>query len=243
MINSKLVSGARCVTVWATVTAAVVVVLLGTAPDLVEAWRHLGSSGLGGTTFDRVLVWLCAAAAVLCAIWVWVLTTVVVLEAARGLPALEGPRWVPLRVRRLLLTACGVAALGVAAPATATPGTTPAAPPATPAVTTATSVAPVPAATRDPGITLDGLPLPDRAVGGAGKRTGTRREAPERAVLVEPGDSLWSIASARVGPDPDAATVTTYWHALHRLNADVIGDDPDLIHPGQQLRMPPAPDR
>lgn len=28
------------------------------------------------------------------------------------------------------------------------------------------------------------------------------------------------------------------WHVIWQANRDVVGDDPDLIHPGQALRLP-----
>ena len=55
------------------------------------------------------------------------------------------------------------------------------------------------------------------------------------------GDSLWRIAagvlSAVGGPDsgPDVAA---YWPRIYEANRDVIGSDPDLIHPGQVLTLP-----
>ncbi|MEQ6901258.1 hypothetical protein [Nocardioides sp. YIM 152588] len=72
---------------------------------------------------------------------------------------------------------------------------------------------------------LTGLPLPDRAVGDA-------------LLLVSEGDCLWSIARAVLGPDRDDADVARYVLRLYRLNRDVVGADPDLIHPGQELRLP-----
>lgn len=61
------------------------------------------------------------------------------------------------------------------------------------------------------------------------------------AVLVQPGDSLWGLAGrdlARRGrPTTDAAVAQT-WPAWWHANRDVIGDDPDLIHPGTPLHPP-----
>lgn len=57
-------------------------------------------------------------------------------------------------------------------------------------------------------------------------------------VVVRPGDSLWRIAAASLGPDArdvDIATATARWH---RANQEVIGDDPDLLLPGQRLVAP-----
>ena len=42
---------------------------------------------------------------------------------------------------------------------------------------------------------------------------------------------------ARAHPAP-SGDVETRWRAIWRHNLDVVGDDPDLIHPGQALRLP-----
>jgi nucleoid-associated protein YgaU len=60
-------------------------------------------------------------------------------------------------------------------------------------------------------------------------------------VTVRPGDSLWDLALDQLGPDAGAADVDLHWHRLYRLNRPLVGPDPDLIHPGQQLRLPPPP--
>ena len=47
---------------------------------------------------------------------------------------------------------------------------------------------------------------------------------------VQKGDSLWKIASAHYGNG-------NKWQALFEANREVI-KDPDLIYPGQQIRVP-----
>ena len=54
--------------------------------------------------------------------------------------------------------------------------------------------------------------------------------APNRTVTVKSGDSLSKIAKRELG-DPNK------WHAIFEANRDTI-KDPDLIHPGQVLKMP-----
>lgn len=59
--------------------------------------------------------------------------------------------------------------------------------------------------------------------------------------LVEPGDSLWRIAQSILtadGANAGSAEIGAYWRAIYASNRDVIGDDPDLIHPGQELELP-----
>lgn len=90
-------------------------------------------------------------------------------------------------------------------------------------------------ATADPG--LGGLPLPDRADGAASAHV----VAGAADVRVRPGDSLWALAADRLGPDASATEVDHAWRRLYRLNRSVVGPDPDLIHPGQQLRLPSPP--
>jgi len=63
-------------------------------------------------------------------------------------------------------------------------------------------------------------------------------------VVVEPGDSLWSIAEEVLadGADgrPDDATVERYWRRLIAANVQALVDpgNPDLIYPGQALLLP-----
>jgi nucleoid-associated protein YgaU len=64
---------------------------------------------------------------------------------------------------------------------------------------------------------------------------------PARVHVVRPGDSLWDIAATDLGGRPDADRVAAHWHRIYRLNQAHIGPDPDLIHPGQRLRMPAQP--
>ncbi|THJ05354.1 LysM peptidoglycan-binding domain-containing protein [Nocardioides sp.] len=120
------------------------------------------------------------------------------------------------RVRSTLVAACGVAALA---------GTT----------TTAAAVGQDGLGSPQlPAHALDGLPLPDRVTDGP-RRTADQADA---VVRVRPGDSLWAIAARRLGPAADVADVATYWRRIHDLNAAVIGPDPDLVQPGQHLRLP-----
>lgn len=59
---------------------------------------------------------------------------------------------------------------------------------------------------------------------------------------VRRGDSLWCIAATtlarRSGERPTSGEIDRFWPAIHRANRGVIGDDPDLILPGQRLTIP-----
>ncbi|MFM6847559.1 MAG: LysM peptidoglycan-binding domain-containing protein, partial [Terrabacter sp.] len=57
-------------------------------------------------------------------------------------------------------------------------------------------------------------------------------------VTVRRGDTLWSVAARHLGPDATDAHVAREWPRWYAANRDLIGDDPDLLVPGQQLRPP-----
>ena len=64
---------------------------------------------------------------------------------------------------------------------------------------------------------------------------------PTERYIVEPGDSLWRIARSVLtadGSTAGSAEVGVYWRAIYAANRHVIGDDPNLIHPGQELELP-----
>ncbi|MFC3687800.1 hypothetical protein [Aquipuribacter hungaricus] len=64
--------------------------------------------------------------------------------------------------------------------------------------------------------------------------------APGVEVVVLAGDSLWSIAARHLGPGADDTEVAAAWPRWWEANRAVVGDDPHLLLPGQQL-VPPAP--
>ncbi|CAN7287558.1 LysM peptidoglycan-binding domain-containing protein [Terrabacter sp. LjRoot27] len=57
-------------------------------------------------------------------------------------------------------------------------------------------------------------------------------------VTVRRGDSLWTIAARHLGPGTSDAQICREWPRWYAANRDVVGDDPDLLVPGQQLRPP-----
>ena len=202
----------RSIAVWLTVTAALAADV-ATAPAV---WRLAKPTGGAGTAqFAELLVAACATALLLALAWLWVVTTVTVAELLIGRPRAGGGT-----TRRLVLLACGAAVLA---------GTT----------------APALAAGDDSSI-LAGLSLPDRSVATSqvdhrpapaerDPRPASTRPAPQpRVHVVRPGESLWSIAEATSG----SGGLDQRWRAIWAANHDVIGDDPDLILPGQRLRLP-----
>jgi hypothetical protein len=161
-----------------------------------------------GHPFAEQLVWLCAVAGLAGTAWLWLLTTAAAAEALTGVRAVAGA---PVALRRLLLAACGVALAG-AGPAVAGP-----------AVAEAGPREPAPA------VLLAGLPLPDRAEGPDGT---------DDQVVVRTGDTLWALAERSLPPGAGDAVVTARWHRIYDLNRARIGPDPNLIQPGQRLRLP-----
>ncbi len=69
-------------------------------------------------------------------------------------------------------------------------------------------------------------------------RPATRAPVGAAEVVVAPGDSLWSIVAARLGPLATAADVAEAWPGWFAANRSVIGDDPSLLLPGQVLHAP-----
>ena len=233
VLGTQLARG-RCAAVWAGVSSVAASLVGGLVPVLVEAGRVAGRGQLGNAAFDSVLVWGCALVAAAVTVWMWLVATLVVVDAARGLPAAR--RGVPVAVRRAVLVLCGAALTsGLAAPAMAEGTTSPG--PASPEQVLAglrlpERVAVSPAAGGD-------RPPPDPAA--ASSEPAAEPVAPSAAtVLVAPGDTLWGLAADRLGPDASDQQTAAAWPELYALNRDLIGPDPGLIEPGQRLVLPPS---
>ncbi|NYG55215.1 LysM peptidoglycan-binding domain-containing protein [Nocardioides perillae] len=216
------------------VTAAAGLLLRASVAELLLAARLLTSDGAGpvlDASFPLLLTWLAALALAAAAAWGWAVTLLVAVPLVVRPGTVETDRvagGVPRAVRRALLTACGVAlATGLALPAHADPGATGGAGSA--------GLRPWPSGTSSGAAALSGLPLPSRATA---VDHGSAKVAASGAHVVQPGESLWSIAAANLPPGADDAEVTAAWQAVHRANRAVVGADPDLIHPDQQLRLP-----
>lgn len=83
-----------------------------------------------------------------------------------------------------------------------------------------------------PVASLDGLRLPERPVNVTGSLISSGD------VVVQHGDTLWSIAARTLPADAGAAHVAAEVERWHAANLDVIGADPDLIRPRQRLTPP-----
>ena len=197
----------------------------------------------------------------LCCVTLWLTTTVLVALAARG-PGTSG-RWAkaalrrlaPATVRRTLELTLGLTVLA---------GTTGVAQAAGPAghvtvsqpVTVGTSVGSpllsldwpaAPAAAPVPALTLD-RPTPPLVhhdpgrglslVTSVPRKVPAAQPIPAQTVTVRPGDSLWRIAARALPRGATTAAVERSWHRWYGANRAVIGPDPGLLQPGQQLTPP-----
>ncbi|WP_022924164.1 LysM peptidoglycan-binding domain-containing protein [Serinicoccus marinus] len=62
-------------------------------------------------------------------------------------------------------------------------------------------------------------------------------DLPDRHV-VRRGDTLWDLAQRHLGADATAVQVAQEWPRWYAANRGVIGPDPDLLLPGQELVVP-----
>lgn len=69
--------------------------------------------------------------------------------------------------------------------------------------------------------------------------TGPARSAPTaHEHVVRRGESLWTIAAGHLHPGASTADIDAEWRRWYAANRAVIGEDPDLILPGQRLSVP-----
>lgn len=167
------------------------------------------AAGPAPTPTDAV-VRLCLLALAVATLGLWAQALAGVADAWRGTrPARAG--W----ARRVALSACGAAVVG----ATALGGVAQAA----------------------PGDPLDGLPLPERATGASPAPPAAPAAPAGATVRVRSGDSLWAIAERTLRGPGDASPcdqrVAARVQRLYATNRAVVGPDPDLVLPGQVLRL------
>lgn len=197
--------------------------------------------GLGVTIFGiLVLLWCCLG---FCA----ALATELLIRRGRHHAAVRVSVLAPTFLRRLACLTLGTS-LVAAQPAYAKTD---------PASAPAAATAPVEAPEEQPGLTPQWMPVEQsRALQPSWQPTALPpagglliKEAREsRAgiipavdeVLVRPGDSLWTIAARHLGPRAADTQIAETWPLWYAANKHIIGDDPDLLHPGQVLRPPVA---
>ncbi|MEV4870188.1 transglycosylase family protein [Streptomyces syringium] len=110
------------------------------------------------------------------------------------------------------------------------PSTTPGAPSGTPGTDTGSSGTPTPDGTDGTGTDKDHAGTPRSDDGRASRDGGARTDQPGVGdYTVRPGDNLSAIAEQH--------SVEGGWSSLYQDNKKVVGDDPDLIQPGQKLEV------
>ena len=213
-------------------------------PDLGDLLTALASAAAGA-----LLLWVLITA---------ITSAMVLLLRSRGrrwsaLEAVER-RLAPALVRRAVAAGLGVSAVvGLAAPSAlaavpsgqvqaqvvpvSSPGVGAQAGPVPlwPAEAAAPPEAAPPAPT--PATSSTTTATPTTATPSAAAPTPTTPTGSDR-VVVGAGDSLWSLAQEHLGPHPTDRAVAQEWPRWWAANRAVVGDDPDLLQPGQVLRVP-----
>ncbi len=204
--------------------------LVVVAHGLVEAVRAPGPARAADA-----LALLAAATAIVLLAW---LAGGVVVSLLAHLPGSVGR--LAGRVRDRCAPAAARRAAGLLVGLTLGGGLAPAAhaSPAPPAPGSTVS-APGTARAADPGWTPT---RPSRGTTPAPDPLGPTRTPLPAEVVVHRGDTLWAIAARHLGPGATDAEVAAAWPGWYRANRGVIGDDPDVILPGQRLRAPGAGD-
>lgn len=52
------------------------------------------------------------------------------------------------------------------------------------------------------------------------------------------GDTLWDLAARHLGQEATSEEIARAWPQWFAANRDLIGSNPDLLLPGQVLRIP-----
>lgn len=230
----------RLVTVMTRVTMSTVVgvALCWTAPDpsalredIADPERWVRRDGV-----DGVLAQVAGAAGWLLLLWSAIGLSV---TAAAALPGIAGRigsaiagRTVPVAVRRVAAVALGLSLAGQSGTALAA------------APSAGAAAVPVPGAAAHP--TSDDvdwpLPEPPRAAAVDWPLPRTAPPAgptrPEHVVVVRPGDTLWSIAAARLEPGASTAEIAAEWPRWYAANRRTVGPDPAHLEVGVRLRPP-----
>lgn len=199
----------------------------------VDRWVEVGAAAVG----TAAAAWLAAGALI-------ALLCVAAARLGRSWHAGEAAlrRVAPAAVRRLARTAVGV---GVGAGLVLVPAAAHATPEGEDV-----PAAPWPAATQpldlgwQPTSGAEAQEPPEAVRTSETTATSTRAEparpgrTEQGTVVVHRGDTLWGIVASSLGEGATDAEVLRDVVRWHEANRDVIGDDPDVIHPGQVLRAP-----
>ncbi len=212
MVLGTPLTRTRCAAVSLAATAVAAAMAAGLVPVVAEGATAVRVGALRNSRFDEVLVWLSAGVGLAVTTWLWLVTVLIAVDAARGRSHQRSG--VPEGVRRTLLVLCGVAlTAGVAAPAVAA-GDAPTGPEV-----------------------LAGLRLPER-IGVQPAPAAARPASVHEVLVVTAGDTLWSLAADHLGRDASTDEIAAAWPALYAANRHVVGPDPSHIEPGQHLVLP-----
>jgi LysM repeat protein len=234
-----------------------VLVLLGYVAAVAGlAWASAGPWDQlrrpGAASFDTLLTITAAAGAWVCLVWLTLGFAVTVLAA---LPTTAG-RWcaaasariAPAAVRRLACVVLGGAVIS----GTGLAGTLPASAARSPGAPVATTVLPDLDRPAAGSMRYMGGPrlessraatsVADPQPGSYGAAASARTKQPSSEVVVRRGDTLWGIAARHMRPDPSCAEIAAEWPRWYEANRPVVGEDADLILPGQRLRAPAPAD-
>ncbi|PPK97828.1 hypothetical protein CLV92_103363 [Kineococcus xinjiangensis] len=229
----------------AAVLTAVPLALAGGA--LAVGAPALRAAAAGGARPEDMLVAACAMACAAVLAWLAVAVAASAAVDLRGArPGGPLARWEdrtsPAALRRLVAAAIGIAVGAGAA-------TSHAAAPAEPGwavVTTATAEEPTVVGTAPTATATTTAPAPGPGWAGAERAAQASRPGPDGgSIVVHRGDTLWDLVAAHLGAGsgtaPEARRVAAEVQRWWALNRTVIGEDPDVLRPGQVLRVPAVP--
>lgn len=250
----------------ALVVLGLVTAAAGLAATAVDA---AGSAGVA-TSLSAALTALAAAGSAAILGWLAVCVTVTALEQLDHRPARPHVAISPLLVRRVVAALLGVAAATSTVGSAAAhepvavhahgPAWTAGSGDVVPAGVNQSASHDEPAEGRvdgpgasgtgaadgadlDPGWTPAAPPPAPRPAPSPELLTTTPRQAsaPEQdEVVVRRGDTLWDLAARTLPATATDAEIATEWPRWYAANVDVVGSDPDLLVPGQRLRVPAA---
>ncbi|WP_084631175.1 LysM peptidoglycan-binding domain-containing protein [Demequina aestuarii] len=163
-------------------------------------------------------------------------------------------RLTPGAWRRVVsIAATGALSAGLALPAGATPGDSDAGWIPEPIAPRSSLVEPpVSHPVLPPPVGREGQPAAAPESGGSETPTtaAPADRSRDRLHVVAPGDSLWSITADAIDGglhdgsiSRDAGAIAAAWPQLYEANRETVGTDPSLIHPGQELTIPPGWER
>lgn len=235
-----------------TVTSGALLALGGAVWALASVLRETSGVifGPGRVSVDELVTALSATGALVLITWVTLGLLISILAVIPGPWAMLSRRvedyLVPAAVRRWAALLLGAAVVSTLAPA----GASAVLPDS--GVSISSPVAPNPASAPSPGWAALADPPAGEPSAPAPMWTPsptrdlppvslTRQREPEdagREVTVRRGDTLWDLAAAHLPAEATDAEIAAAWQEWHAVNREVIGPDPDLILPGQLLRVP-----